>query len=153
MVNSLPQHVVVACVDGDDFLKTSNALDIIASAYANKKVWMTYGSYESYPKHEYSNICTSFPKHIVKKCNFRNYDWTSSHLKTFYASLFQKIKKESLQMNGKYYERSGDLAFMFPILEMASKGHIHFIDKTLYVYRVNNPLNDFRGDKEERSQK
>lgn len=144
VINRLPGHVVVASVDGDDFLKSPSSLETLASVYADKKVWMTYGSFESEPAKRYPNICHPFPEHIVKNCAFRKYDWTSSHLKTFYAKLFQKIKKESLQMNGEFYEMAGDLAFMFPMLEMASKGHIRYIDKILYVYRVNNPLNDFK---------
>jgi glycosyltransferase involved in cell wall biosynthesis len=146
IIHTLKENVVVACVDGDDHLKIPQALEIVAQAYADKNVWMTYGSYTSYPKHKYPNICVSFPRHIVKDCNFRKHDWTASHLKTFYAKLFQKIKKKSLLMDGAFYDMGGDLAFMFPILEMASKGHIHFIDTPIYVYRVNNPLNDFRID-------
>jgi hypothetical protein len=43
---------------------------------------------------------------------------------------------------------AGDLAFMFPMLEMASKGHIYYVKEVLYMYNAHNPLNDFRLDKE-----
>ncbi len=37
-----------------------------------------------------------------------------------------------------------DMAFMFPMLEMSAKKHFHFISDILYIYNVNNPINDHR---------
>lgn len=39
---------------------------------------------------------------------------------------------------------TGDMAIMLPMLEMSSKGHFRFIKKVLYIYNVENPLNDHR---------
>ena len=38
-----------------------------------------------------------------------------------------------------------DLSFMFPMLEM-SKNKSRFIDKCLYTYNLDNPLNDHKTD-------
>ena len=38
----------------------------------------------------------------------------------------------------------GDLAFMYPMIEMAGIKHIKFIDKVLYVYNDLNPHNDMK---------
>jgi hypothetical protein len=58
--------------------------------------------------------------------------------------LFKKINKEDLMYEGKFYPVTCDLAIMFPLLEMASRGHIRFIPDVLYVYRNNIPSNDHR---------
>jgi hypothetical protein len=41
--------------------------------------------------------------------------------------LFKKIKKEDLLYEGEFVLMSWDIAMMFPMLEMESKGHIAFI--------------------------
>jgi len=38
---------------------------------------------------------------------------------------------------------TSDLAFMFPMLEMAGY-HIANIEKSIYVYNMDNPLNDHK---------
>lgn len=39
---------------------------------------------------------------------------------------------------------AGDVAFMIPLLEMASLGHIFFVERVIYRYNVENPINDFK---------
>jgi hypothetical protein len=70
--------------------------------------------------------------------------WVYGHLRTFYAALFQKIPKEDFLLNGEFMKAAHDVAFAFPLLEMASKGHFLFINEVLYVYNCANPLSDFR---------
>ena len=43
----------------------------------------------------------------------------------------------------KFIESATDKAMMFPMLEMASKGHVKFVKDILYIYRVNTGANDF----------
>ena len=147
VINSLAPTDVVVCLDGDDQLLDSKVLEYLASVYTNPNVWVTYGSFVSSDR-RYKNICRPFPEQVMQKRSFRSYEWVSSHLKTFYAKLFQNIRKEDLLWNGKFYTMSGDLAFMFCVLEQAAKGHIRFIQKPLYYYNINNPLNEFRVNKE-----
>lgn len=60
--------------------------------------------------------------------------------------------------DGKFMSVTWDMAFMFPMLEMASAkdqglSHHHtFIREILYFYRVDNPINDFRVRKTLQSQ-
>lgn len=143
-ITPLPGNKVVVCLDGDDRLAHKNVLKKLAKVYSKKKVWMTYGSYKTEPE-EFSRqcLCNKYPKGIIKTRGFRGYpEWMASHLKTYYAKLFQNIKKEDFLYQDKFFEVTSDLAFMFPMLEMASKGHIRFIKETLYVYNHNNPVND-----------
>ncbi len=66
----------------------------------------------------------------------------TDHLRTFYAGLFQRIRKEDLQENGHFFEIIGDVATMFPIIEMSSRGHVRYIRKILLRYNIENSLSD-----------
>lgn len=138
-----PRSVVVI-VDGDDQLVNDGVLSYVAGVYKkHPKTWMTYGSYISQPFMRRC-ICDKFPKKIISKNTFRQYRYISAHLRTFYAGLFQQIKKEDLMMDGEFLQSAGDVATMLPMLEMSSLGHFRYLSKVLYIYRDNNPLNDFR---------
>ena len=69
--------------------------------------------------------------------------WYTSALRTYYAWLFKKIKKEDLLYNEKFFQTSGDVAEMLPMLEKA-RNHIQFVKEILYIYNTENPLNDFK---------
>jgi glycosyltransferase involved in cell wall biosynthesis len=138
-----PKKIVVT-VDGDDTLESPEVLTKLAAVYADRSVWMTYGNYKRNIPPYYFSCCEPFPQAVAKHRTFRSYKWVASHLRTFYAGLFQRIKKEDLLWKGKFFPMTWDLAFMMPMLEMASRGHFRFIKDVLYVYRITNPLNDFR---------
>ncbi len=140
-IHKIDPEAVVVCLDGDDRLSTPRSLEIIANAYCDKKTWMTYGNYIVEPP-TVKSICKPIPEAVMKNNTFRAHLWTTSHAKTFYAKLFQKIKKEDLCYKGQFVPVASDVAFMMPMLEMASHGHIKFITDTLYVYNYQNPLND-----------
>ena len=145
VIMKLPPTTVVVTVDGDDFLNGPNVLDILTKAYADEKkdIWMTYGDFKSSPP-GWPSCCDDIPRKVVKKRTFRSYKWVATHLRTFYAKLFQKIKKDDLLWKGKFFPMTWDMAFMFPMLEMSSKDHFKFIRDVTYIYNVQNPLNDYR---------
>jgi glycosyltransferase involved in cell wall biosynthesis len=139
-----PKKVVVL-LDGDDELKGSKVFSRVARIYRNKKIWMSYGNYKATPKNAWSNDpCYAFPRSVMKNQTFRRFTWICYPLRTFYAKLFHLIKKEDLMWQGKFLPVVSDPGYMFPMLEMASRYHIHFEKKVLYTYHVNNPINDFR---------
>jgi len=141
-----PKKVVVT-VDGDDKLSNPYVLKKLASIYKDGSIWMTYGNFISEPK-KYPSPCRPIPESIAQNNAFRSFPWVCSQLRTFYAGLFHKIKSEDLKVEGQYFPVSGDVAFSFPLLEMASKGHFRFIPDILYIYNVSNPINDFRERRE-----
>jgi hypothetical protein len=68
-------------------------------------------------------------------------------MRTWRAFLWRNIKQEDLKdENGIYWKVTGDLAFMFPMLEMAGEEHYRFIDDIIYVYNEQNPINDHKVD-------
>lgn len=144
-VHKLPDHKVVVIVDGDDLLKDNKVLLRLEQAYKDPDIWLTYGQALSFPQ---KNVLKSekVPDRIFYNREIRKYKWVTSHLRTFKAGLFKKIKKEHLLYQGKFIMKACDLAIMFPMLEMAgpknelSKIRSTFIEDILYLYRRNNPL-------------
>lgn len=131
---------IVVCMDGDDWFSNENVLNYLNDVYQNSKVWVTYGQLVHYPGGELYPSW-DMPKDVIEKNGFREYHWITTHLKTFYAGLFQKIKKEDLLYEGKFFPMAGDLAFMFPIIEMAGY-HIKFTPYVSYVYNKATELNE-----------
>ena len=105
---------------------------------------MTHGSYIEYPSMQKGTFSRDIPKEVVNQNAFRRAPWMSSHLRTWKASLWKKIKKESLlDDDGNFFPMTGDMAVMFPLLEMAGDRIVH-IPEVLYCYNRSNPLNDDR---------
>jgi len=134
VINQLDPHKVVIDMDGDDELAHEHVLDIVASYYADENVWLTYGSYIS--QFGEIGLGSPFPESVIRKQNFRSSSWRTSHLKTYYAELFQLIKKEDVTVNGGFIAVCEDQAIMFPMLEMAGKGHFKFIKNILYIFYI-----------------
>jgi glycosyltransferase involved in cell wall biosynthesis len=142
MIHHCKNHQIIIIYDGDDWFAHDQVLWSINNAYQDPNVWLTYGQYQIYPTQTIGQ-CEPFPDHIITQNAYRTYKWITSHVRSFYAGLFKKIKYEDLVYNGVPYSAAGDLATMFPMLEMAA-GRILFIPDILYIYNCTNPLNDFK---------
>jgi glycosyltransferase involved in cell wall biosynthesis len=141
MIHSCNDDDVIVTVDGDDWFPGPNVLSKLNSVYQDPKVWMTYGQYRSHPDQRVG-CSRQIPANIIQSGGYRKYRWCSSHLRTFYAWLFKKIKKEDLlDTKGKFYPMAWDLAFMLPMLEISGEHH-RFIKDILYIYNYENPIND-----------
>ena len=77
-------------VDGDDWLPNSNVLGLINETYDDKDVWMTSGSFK------YSTGANGFSVPPSSFDNIRKQNFTLSHLRTWKAWLWNKIKEEDL---------------------------------------------------------
>jgi glycosyltransferase involved in cell wall biosynthesis len=142
VIHALDPHIVVVNVDGDDKLMHCHVLEILAKVYQDPNIWLTYGDFTTDDPH-FKFHCKRFPKKVIKNKTYRQYKWTASHLRTYYAGLFQHIKKEDLSWsNGEFFPKCADVAMMFPMIEMASPNHFRYIPDILYWYRTINPNND-----------
>jgi len=145
-IHSCKEEEIVAIVDGDDFLSHDWVLEKLNCYYANPNIWLTYGSYLSYPQYTTGECSRRLPDAIFKKVSLRDYSkkhgMLTSHLRTFYAALFKKIKFQDFLYKGNFFDSTYDGAMMFPMIEMAGKEHIFFIKDKLYIYNRANPLND-----------
>ena len=132
---------VIVEIDGDDWLPNSKCLEKVNKVYEDESIWITNGSFK------YSSGANGFSSKQKIDENLRNSRMTCSHMRTWRAFLWRKINQNDLKdENGTYWRVTGDLAFMFPMLEMSGEEHYHFIDDVIYVYNEQNPINDHKVD-------
>ena len=87
-------------------------------------------------------ICKQLDKSIIDKNLFRDIPFCYSHLRTFKRKLWENIPESLLKdKNNNFYKVAWDVAFMIPMLEMASE-RVKFIPDILYCYNVINPISD-----------
>lgn len=136
---------IVVHLDGDgDMFAHPYVLQRVNQEYQDPQVWLTYGSFKEFPSDKIG-WAYEIPRAIVNQNEWRSINdirWGPTHLRTFYAWLFKEIKLEDLFYNGTFFPVTGDVAFMYPLAEMAAI-HTRFIPDILYVYNISNPLNDF----------
>lgn len=136
-----PKKIVVI-LDGDDWLFDNAVFQTLADVYTDPDVWFSYGSYQHEPGRD-RGVGEPLPDDVLKNASIRSYPkWVTSHLRTFYAALFHKVKKEDCMIRGKFFEITYDVAIMMPMIEMASHGHVRYIDRIMYSYNYTNPLSD-----------
>jgi glycosyltransferase involved in cell wall biosynthesis len=139
-VDILDDDVLIE-VDGDDYLPDSEVFTRINDVYKDKDVWIANGRFV------YSNGCIGFANKQENFENLRYSNFTASHIRTWRAFLWRNIKEEDLKdSNGNYWQWSGDLCFMFPMLEMATEKHYRFMEDINYVYNEENPINEHKVD-------
>ena len=82
-------------------------------------------------------------KRVIETSSYRSTEWCSSHLRTFLFGLWDKINEQDLinPETKRFVKAAWDLAFMFPMLEMAGE-KAFYIEDLLYVYNRTNPLNE-----------
>ncbi|MBM3893274.1 glycosyltransferase family 2 protein [Candidatus Dependentiae bacterium] len=141
MIHSLDPESIVLTVDGDDWLATPRVLSLINKVYNKYDVLLTYGTLQRYPYKRKYSYSWPFPARVIEQNSFRSYPWVTTQLRTFKAGLYQKIKKEDLCWQGSFFQATGDMGFMFPVLEMAGKRSMHIPD-VLYIYNRATPIND-----------
>jgi len=143
-IHSCPDDAIIVTVDGDDYLAHEYVLDKLNRIYSNDTIWMTYGNFLNYPTYTQTPVtCKQIPYSVILNNSFRKAEWVSSHLRTFYAGLFKKIKLQDFLLEGRFLPMGWDLAFMLPMLEMSGK-RAHFVKDVLYLYNRENPINDHK---------
>lgn len=139
-INSCEPDEIVIILDGDDWLAHENVLNILDKIYQNPAVWITYGQFQEYPSGDKGGA-RQLPYNVIAQNLYREYAWVTTHLKSFYASLFHQIKKDDLLYEGNFFPMAPDLAIMFPILELGGR-HSKFIRDVLYIYNRATPINE-----------
>jgi len=147
-IHSCNNEDIIVILDGDDWLSHENVLAYINKIYLEEDCWLTYGSYKYYPDTG-PGACIPMSTEIVSNNGFRKiFPFPLAHLRTFNAWLFKMIKEIDLfDDNGEFFAMAGDVATMFPMIEMARK-HFKFIPDILCIYNVANPINDSKISRE-----
>jgi glycosyltransferase involved in cell wall biosynthesis len=130
---------IIIELDGDDWFYHENVLYIIYEKYQkNKNLWLTNGSFI------YSDGNMGFSSRVNFK-TVRNDVFTFSHLRTWKAHLWRSIEEESfLDSDNEYFKSASDVAFSFPMIEMAGDKHYEFISDILLVYNMENVYSDHK---------
>jgi len=137
----IDDNEIIIEVDGDDWLPDSNTLGRINDVYSDPNVWIANGSFK------YPNGMIGFSSKQENIDNIRNVRFTATHIRTWRAFLWRNIKQEDLKdETGTYWKVTGDLSFMFPMLEMSGEEHYRFMNEINYVYNDTNPINDHKVD-------
>lgn len=139
---------IVVIVDGDDWLDNRRVLSYINDQYNELDPWIFYG------QSNWTNGQRGFATEYTEKEfeNIRKAPFKISHLRTFRAGLYHKMKDQDPDFSGlkdssgDFYKSSYDTAMMFPLLEMAGKEKTVFNDTILYIYNRDNPISDDKVD-------
>lgn len=136
---------IIITIDGDDWLSRTDSLEIVNKYYKEKtETLLTYGTYVEYPSGNIPHNVIAYSEKVVENSEFRNDIWRASHLRTFKYKLWKQIKLEDLKdASGNFYKMAWDLAFMFPMLEMAGS-RAKYVKEAVYCYNLVNPLNDHK---------
>ena len=138
----IPDEDIVIILDGDDWLATSNVLNIFNDTYYNNEYLILYSGYKIYYQDKIENIVlgSEYPQEIKINGKYRKYkDWLFTHVKTAYAWLFKKIPVSYFQYNNEWLDRCTDLTEMYAISEIA-KEKVGHIKKALCIYNKNNSI-------------
>jgi len=135
----IDDNEIIIEIDGDDWLPNTSTLGRINDVYQDQNVWIANGSFI------YANGRPGFAAPPRDINNIRKEVFTASHMRTWRAFLWRAIDQDYLKDdNGEYWKVAGDLAFMYPMIEMAGPDHYTFMKDINYVYNEDNPLNDHK---------
>jgi len=127
-VRGCADEEIVIVLNGDDWLAHEWVLMRLNQYYADPDLWLTYGQSRDYPTYQLGNARA----YQENGKTIRSQPFSASHLKTFYACLFKKIDETDFKYKGEYFQSAADLAYMFPMLEMA-QGHSQCLSDILYI--------------------
>ncbi len=129
LISPLPPESIVVWLDLDDRLVRPDALQIVQQRH-DAGFWVTYGSFV------HKDGRPGFAAPYGEGESVRTSPWRATHLKSFRAGLFHRIKPEHLKHEGEWLHRAVDMALMFPILEMAGYDRCAFIPDVLAEYNL-----------------
>jgi len=87
-----PEDVILV-LDGDDWLSGPHVLSHLAHEYVERSCLLTYGTFIEYPTGLSPDWEIDFPPEVINHKAFRQYPFTSSHLRTFKHKLFRHIER------------------------------------------------------------
>lgn len=126
-------------VDGDDWLPDSKVFERVVNHYESGDIWIANGCFR------YSDGRKGFSQPVTNINNLRKGAYTASHLRTWKIFLWRGIKQKDLKDDkNNFWETTGDLSFMYPMLEMSGLEHYKFMSEINYIYNEQNPLNDHK---------
>jgi len=141
---------ILIMVDADDWLSGPHVLSTLKKYYeANPELLVTHGSWRAYPNPGVPTNNLPYTE-LEFQTGIRKARWKGSHLKTFKHKVWKHLKQEDLKYeDGQYYKASGDLAMIYPLLEMAGFKRVKFVPEILLIYNQESPFNDDKVHRQE----
>jgi len=146
---NLNDEDIIVLLDGDDFFSSKNTLSILNNFYNQNKCWMTYGSYINLSDKKKGKFSRPVPSQVIENNSYRESEWCTSHLRSYKAFLIKELDEKDLKDDtGSFFRAAGDLAMMFPLLEMCGP-QAKFVEEILYIWNDMNVLNEHRSKRKE----
>lgn len=132
---------IIVLLDGDDWLHNNCVFDRL-QCYYSKDILAAFGNF----------VCTdgtigwtANPCDDWTKLRHPSVRFTATHLRTCKAHLMRAVSFIDLVDDEcNYYDVTGDLAYIYPMLEMAGKDRVLFTNDINMVYNIANPLSDYK---------
>lgn len=129
---------IVCLLDGDDWLSTERALEIIDRAYQDNPHFEYIYTNWMYSHNQQIGISRPIPNNDWDA--YRD-PWITSAMATFKVGAFRQIPHSNfLDSNGEYFKMGTDHAYILPLTHVLKEKwgdyrSIGFIDMPLYVYQ------------------
>lgn len=121
---------IIAIIDGDDELCSENTVDLVMNAHENAGV-------VAWTAHKWDVNGLNVSREMPQKVNPYQFQWCSSHLKTFDSALLKQISDANFKDHlGNWFERGYDQALMLPLLYKATDRV--YIKDVCYLYKINS---------------
>lgn len=135
---------VIVVIDGDDWLAHADVFKRLRQIYTDHDLYLTWGQCEIYPGGKTPmNYAQPIPEMVIQQKLYRDIPFVFWHIGTFKYFLWRHIDDQDLRdVDGEYLMLMKDKATLYPMLEMAGE-KIRFVNETLYIYNLENPLNDY----------
>ena len=134
-------HDIIVHLDGDDWLIDDNCLQRIYDMYKNSGCLATYGNYKCS-----DGVTKSVCKPLDSPIGFREqirYGWCYSQIRTFYKCMWDALSLlDFLDIRGKLYSSAADVVIFVPILEMAGKSRVEYIEQESMMYNLGTQISD-----------
>jgi glycosyltransferase involved in cell wall biosynthesis len=134
------QDDVIVVLDGDDWLATPRAFEIIAATYERHDCWATYGSWLSNDPSHTGLPRGLWPAYPPGTTRFRDEPWLGTAVRTWKRWLWDLIDPRSFRdAKGEFLRVTEDQAVMFPVLEMCGTDRARHIPDVLMIYNRTTP--------------
>lgn len=134
-VQACPDDEIIVILDGEDWLAHEWVLQRLNAYYDDPNLWISLAQGIHYPSYRLASFqeLEAREEIIIRALGEgRGLQRMGSHLKSFYAGLFKKVKESDFIYSGSFLPTCAELAYMTPMLEMGTD-HFHFIPEVLCV--------------------
>ncbi len=124
-VIACPDDEIIVLLNGEDWLAHEWVLQRLNAYYDDPDLWMALAQAIHYPSYDLAKM--------PDLKGGRNQKGVECHLKSFYASLFKKVRESDFVQGDSFLPSCIEMAYMTPMLEMA-EAHFAFIPEVLCVH-------------------